>query len=407
MRRKTMLFLGLAALGALLGLVYATVSTADFAAHLDRQLHPVSCSLLPVGGEAGMLDPSQEGCKVAMFSPYSSTLRDRFWGGIPWSLPAMGLFGFALMLAAWGLITRRGHGIAPAGVLLLAGIAAAVTSAVFFWIAATELDQFCKTCVGTYIGSGLLVVGAALAFASAAGDRRAGLAQPAPAWSTPVATLVLLAEMGLAVAVPVGLYAATLPDYEPHVTACEKLASRDDPKGVLLPLGGTAGGRQAIVVLDPLCPACRAFHRRIEASPDAERLDMKALLLPLDKDCNWMMGDTMHPGACLLSKAMICLGPDARKGLEFAYAHQESFKQTGTSDRPVDRIREALLKEFPGIAKCLDARDTQIRLNDTLNWAVDNALPVLTPQLYLDGRRLCDEDTDLGMEYAMRRLLGR
>ncbi|HOI10726.1 MAG TPA: hypothetical protein PK313_09655, partial [Myxococcota bacterium] len=93
MRRKTMLFLGLAALGALLGLVYATVSTADFAAHLDRQLHPVSCSLLPVGGEAGMLDPSQEGCKVAMFSPYSSTLRDRFWGGIPWSLPAMGLFG--------------------------------------------------------------------------------------------------------------------------------------------------------------------------------------------------------------------------------------------------------------------------------------------------------------------------
>ena len=36
---------------------------------------------------------------------------------------------------------------------------------------------------------------------------------------------------------------------------------------------------------------------------------------------------------------------------------------------------------------------------------MSNRLPVLTPQLYVEGRKLCDEDTDLGMDFALSHML--
>jgi len=36
---------------------------------------------------------------------------------------------------------------------------------------------------------------------------------------------------------------------------------------------------------------------------------------------------------------------------------------------------------------------------------VSNALPVLTPQLFVGDKRVCDEDTDLGLEYTIARML--
>ena len=39
-----------------------------------------------------------------------------------------------------------------------------------------------------------------------------------------------------------------------------------------------------------------------------------------------------------------------------------------------------------------------------LQFAVENHIRVSTPQFYLDGQRLCDEDSDLGLSYALRRL---
>ena len=36
-------------------------------------------------------------------------------------------------------------------------------------------------------------------------------------------------------------------------------------------------------------------------------LDMKVLVFPLDADCNWLLGGrSMHPGACVLAKAVLC-----------------------------------------------------------------------------------------------------
>jgi hypothetical protein len=54
--------------------------------------------------------------------------------------------------------------------------------------------------------------------------------------------------------------------------------------------------------------------------------------------------------------------------------------------------------------KCIDDRRTLVRLNKNLHFAVANAIPVSTPQMYLGQRRVCDEDTDLGLRYTLSRL---
>ena len=43
----------------------------------------------------------------------------------------------------------------------------------------------------------------------------------------------------------------------------------------------------------------------------------------------------------------------------------------------------------------------------SLRWAVANQLQVLTPQLYVRGTKLCDEDTDIGLDYSLRRLINQ
>lgn len=408
MTRKTMMAWVLAGLGALLGLIYSGISTADFTAHLDRQLHPITCTLLPGFEAASQVDASVEGCRVAMFSRYSSFWRDRYWGGIPWSLPGMGLYVFALALCAWALMTRRGHEVAPNLGLALTALVAAVTSLVFFYLSLTRLQTFCATCVGSYIGAAILLAGAAGVVHFSRVDRF--ITQPGARvggtmffW---IATY--LVEMGLAVAVPVAVYAHSLPDYGPYVKMCETLKDEKPPEGVILPLrtGGSAEPVDTLMVTDPLCAACKSLHARLATSDFAPRLSFRTLLLPLDSECNWMLKDSMHPGACLLSRAILCAGDRAAEMLDFIYENQEEMRMDGIGKR-LDRIRERVVSRFPDIAGCLDRPETKIRLNKALHYAADLALPLLTPQVYLNGRRLCDEDTDLGLAFALTRLIGQ
>jgi hypothetical protein len=53
----------------------------------------------------------------------------------------------------------------------------------------------------------------------------------------------------------------------------------------------------------------------------------------------------------------------------------------------------------------MESAVTKTRLAQGLRWAIKNQLPVLTPQLYVGGKRLCDEDTDLGLEYTLSHML--
>ena len=47
---------------------------------------------------------------------------------------------------------------------------------------------------------------------------------------------------------------------------------------------------------------------------------------------------------------------------------------------------------------------TTKKLDEMLRFAVDNRLPVSTPQLFLGDVHMCDEDTDMGLVYSLRKL---
>ena len=61
-------------LAAAAGFGFSAVSTYDFAAHLDRQVHGIHCSFLPGLSEADA--SGHTGCHVTLMSPYSSIMRD-------------------------------------------------------------------------------------------------------------------------------------------------------------------------------------------------------------------------------------------------------------------------------------------------------------------------------------------
>ena len=135
----------------------------------------------------------------------------------------------------------------------------------------------------------------------------------------------------------------------------------------------------------------------------AEHARRRALLFPLDNQCNWMVDSAVHPGACAISEAMLCAGDDAQRVLTWAFDEQEEIV-AAERKKPGGAARLAGAR-FPELASCIGSSKAKARLNRALRWAVDNQLPVLTPQLYVNGTRLCDADTDLGLDYMLSRLI--
>ncbi len=380
----------LATLGALFGLVSAGVSTRDFIAHLDGQTHAVSCSVLP-GGEAVM---GASGCKAAMYSVYSSFFRTDHWGGVPVSLLALAVFAFFTAFAlsrAVGSPTRRDGLFLLVGSLLPVGM-----SAIYGNIAATELGAFCEVCVGIYIASGVLLLTGVLAWWRSSPATEGGVVR---FWA-----LHFLGGVGFVLAAWL-LYTAAVPDERPTMEGCGFLTDTSDPKGILLRIGGQSDPTAvpALAVLDPLCPSCRSFDKRLNASGFAARLQLQALLFPLDSACNWMVKEAPHPGACALSEALLCAPDGADAILAWSFAEQDRLLALGKQDDKA--LRAEILKKFPAVKGCLGTAMAKDKVTLSLRFAVKNAMPVQTPQLYVDGRRLCDEDTDLGLEYMLDKWL--
>ena len=94
----------------LAGAFFSGLSTSDFIAHLDRQMHSIHCSFVP-GASA---DLGESGCRTVMMSPYSSLFRESLWGGLPISLLAVAVFFYMLARAlSFGLkqdISKRETG---------------------------------------------------------------------------------------------------------------------------------------------------------------------------------------------------------------------------------------------------------------------------------------------------------
>src|SRR5580700_577469 len=160
----------LALVAALFGLTFGALSSLDYIQHLDRQVHDVHCSYIPGLGAEQSPDNA---CRVAMYSPYAALFRDRFWGGVPISLFAVGAFGFFAAFALYVLLAGR---IAPRRALLFLAVFAVtplLASVLMGTISALKLGHFCKTCVGIYVSSALLALGGILTWVEGRREDRA------------------------------------------------------------------------------------------------------------------------------------------------------------------------------------------------------------------------------------------
>ena len=413
---RSNVFLAIAAAAAVCGFAFAAVSTHDFVQHLDRQVHGLHCSFLPGLDQTDVSGTS--GCHVTLMSPYSSVMRESVWGGVPVALPAMAVFAFLGALAIALMALGRQRDVRATGFALAAWGLPVITSIGMGYLSLATLGAVCKLCVGIYASSGVgfLATLGALIVARAAQKPRAlpvGAAdETVKDASPPVQEALSYRALGAAfvlgvafVLVPVGVYAAAAPDFTGYVGACGTLADGSDPQGVLIPIGTQLNPVPVIEVLDPLCPACKGFEARFAASSIEASTSRRVLLFPLDDTCNWMVDHALHPGACAISEAVLCAGGEADRVIAWAFENQEAIT-SATREDPGAAARMAR-QRFPALAECIGSPRVQARLNQSLRWAVQNQLPVLTPQVYVGDARVCDADTDLGMDFVLSRLVER
>jgi uncharacterized membrane protein len=465
MQRRTLSPAAFGAVASALGLFFAAFSTHDYAQHLDRQLHGTHCSFVP--GLNGLTE-GPNACTAAMYSPYSAVLRGAYWGGLPISLFALGAYAFFLAASVYLLSAREAAPRSLYQAYGVAALVPLPVSLVMAGLSALRLGGFCKLCVGLYVASALLAFAGfkalrrAKAMAAegeaakvgetermpAIGEIGRGSAYPVdesgsnlppalrarnkfkhryadandepappsprpappPGPRSPVALkpgyafLAVFGLLGLFAVAPAFVYAASLPDYGPLLAGCGKLAEPAEPPNTFVRLHTSQPRRKALLFVDPLCPTCKALHERLDVEGVLEKLDASLLLFPLDNDCNWMLDRPVHPGACLLAKAVVCGDKQgrAREVLEWAYSEQESLRVAGKSGK--DILRARVRARFADLDKCLDERETQKRLERGLHFAVANKVNVSTPQFYLGDLRVCDEDTDLGLRYTLGQL---
>ena len=413
----------LALVAALLGLTFGSLSSLDYIQHLDRGIHDVHCSYVPgLGAEAS----PDNACRVAMYSPFAALFRDSFWGGVPIALFAVGAFGFFAAFALYLLLA--GPSAPRRGLLFLAvfGATPLMVSVLMATISALKLGHFCKTCVGIYISSTLLAIAA---IAGYVGDR---LAAPTPVrripptypgtsdqtvvdhepfeqkWGRPLGGFMLIPAWALALgvfsAVPALLYVSALPSYSSYIHGCGTLEKAAEPANGLLHVSFPGATQPATLFVDPLCPTCKAFHQRLVSEGLLDKLDLTLVLFPLDNECNWMLDRPVHPGSCAVSKAILCSEHRALPVLEWAYENQDEILAAAKAGGGIPNVRAMIKARWPGLDACIDSKETKMRLDRTLRYIVNNHLQVSTPQMFLGDTRLCDEDTDMGLSYTIRKL---
>ncbi len=417
----------LAIVASVIGFIFAAFATFDYAQGLDRQLHSTYCSFIP-----GLVEATSgpNACTAALYSPYSSIFRGSYWGGIPISLFALGVYAFFFAYGLYLLLARRSASRRSWQSFALLTAGPLVVSLCMFAISLVKLGVFCKLCIGLYVASALLAVSGWLAWKYSGGvaitpsdpdwyptDPTAKpIGAPAPWYmdlppdgaDIPLGKASLVGMMVLSIAafavLPALVYVAALPDYRPYLSGCGVLTESGEKHNALVNIPTAHPVARAVMFVDPLCPSCKSFHERLVGDGFFDRLGINVAMFPLDSDCNWMVTQSVHPGACVVAKAFICADHLARSRelLEWAYGDQQTLQEAGKLGKEV--VRNRIRERFPEIDPCLDAHDTQTRLDRMMQFAVANRIPVSTPQFFIGGKRLCEEDTDIGLSYTINQL---
>jgi len=307
------------------------------------------------------------------------------------------VFAF-LLFRAVDLLLRKRMTRAETGFMVAATALPVLTSIVYGIVSATQIGTFCKVCVGIYASSLGVFVAAIAAHILTSPPKEKSKSGILGQWG-------FYFVEGLAmVALPVLFYLTFKPAYTDSLLHTSGLRHPEDKYGVMLDMHGK-GQVPAVEVLDPLCPACKGFSERLAASGLGEQLQIKVVLFPLDKECNWMVSESLHAGACAVSEAVLCAGDRASKVLAWAFANQDDLRARGGGGQSAVYAR--IKQEFPDLASCLGQPAVRARVNKGLRWIVANSLPVLTPQLFIRNQKLPDEDTDLGLDYVLSRVLAQ
>jgi hypothetical protein len=327
-------------------------------------------------------------------------MRDSLWGGIPISLFALGAFAFFAGFSIYLMLA--GQKASRANVVMFAAVSVTplLVSIVMFTISVTKLGTLCKTCVGTYVASALLAAGGLMALQTLKPSMD-GTKRPE---GQPMIAMLWLVILGIVTLAPTLVYAASVPDQRPYLGKCGELKKPEPPAGALVKFRGARAIQPALLFEDPLCPTCKALHERLVGEGVLERLDVTLSLFPLDSSCNWMLADqSLHPGACLVARAVLCAKGQERQMLEWAFAEQTALSAAGKSGEAALKARIAQ-RWGQTLVDCTDSRDAKATLNKHLHFAAENNVPVSTPQVFLGKRRLCDEDTDLGLRFTLKQL---
>jgi uncharacterized membrane protein len=386
------------AIFAAFGVLFTGISTYDYIAHLDRQVHAVSCSYVPGLGAPDTSGTS--GCFAVMMSPYSAVFKTSTWGGIPIALPGLAVFFYMLFKIIEVLLRKRGNDRNETLYLVAASVLPLLTSIVYLVISVKMIGEVCKDCAGIYVASTGLFLAAGTAYWLTR-NVPTNTAQPAhKPWGV---WIFYFLEGVVFVLLPILLYLWAKPIYTNTLGNCGKLLNIEDTYGTRIKLHPVADGVPAIEVLDPLCPACNVLDKRLRASEHYGKLDVEGALFPLDAECNWMINKSVHPGACAVSEALLCANDQAPAVLAWAFEHHAQLRSQAEKDP--QSIYQRIAHDFPALAACVNSPEVKARLNKALRWLTSNSLPVLTPQLYVHGKKICDEDIELGLEYTLTRLL--
>lgn len=385
---------------AAIGAVFSGISTFDFIVHLDRQIHPVTCSFIPGLGAPDTAGTS--GCYAVMMSAYSSVFRDRTWGGVPIALASLSVFVYLIFMSI-DIIFRRALGRQNESAYCIAATSLPmVVSLVYLMISISVIGDLCESCVGIYIASLGCFIASILAHREASRSLDVEEKTEKISWLR----YGLSFFEGVAfVTIPIAIFLILKPAYTEEHSRCGELINKEDKYGIRLKIHSAPQGAHAIELVDPLCPACKSLRDRLAANELIAKLDLDAVVFPLDKECNWMVNETLHPGACAVSEAMLCADKDASIVLDWAFDNNEELREIAAGDPSGKAIYKRIKEEFPSIAHCVGKPAVKSKVNRSLRWIVSNAAPVTTPQIYINGKKICDEDTDLGLEYVLKRLL--